>query len=127
LHYKETDGSEKPPKRIQLFSDPQKKSLHEFVTKSTQGFFFLLDLSTDFLDTDPTEWNKQEAYLKSQETVCSVRVVNDLAERGVALIQQFNSSLTRDEEQTQYLLQVVEQHRHHFSAPTKSMVKKELQ
>jgi hypothetical protein len=54
-------------------------------------------------------------------------VVNDLAERGVALIQQFNSSMTRDEEQTQYLLQVVEQHRHHFSAPTKSMVKKELQ
>ncbi len=117
---KETDGSEKPPKRIQLFSDPQKKSLHEFVTKSTHGFFSLLDLSTDFLDTDPIEWNTQEAYLKSQETVCSVRVVNDLAERGVALIQQFNSSLTRDEEQKQYLLQVVEQHRKHFSAPTKS-------
>jgi hypothetical protein len=49
-----------------------------------------------------------------------VKVVNDLAERAVALIQEFNSSLTRNEEQKQYLLQVVEDHRSKFSAPTKS-------
>ncbi|KAG0724789.1 hypothetical protein GWK47_039909 [Chionoecetes opilio] len=33
---------------------------------------------------------------------------HDTAERGVALIQSFNLRLTKDEEQRQFLLQVVE-------------------
>jgi len=61
----------------------------------------------------------QAEYQQSQQLVQSVRVVNDLAEHTVALIQEFNSSLTRDEEQKQYLLQVVEDHRNKFSASTK--------
>ena len=50
----------------------------------------------------------------------SIKVVNDLAERGVALIEEFNCSITRDEEQKQFLLQVVENHQSKFSAPTKA-------
>ena len=38
-------------------------------------------------------------------------VANDTAERGVSLIQSFILRFTKDEEQRQYLLQVVEQHR----------------
>ena len=40
--------------------------------------------------------------------------VNEWAERGVALIQDFNSA-TKDEMQKQFLLQVVEQHRKNFT------------
>jgi len=58
--------------------------------------------------------------MKNKEIARSVKVVNDLAERGVALVQEFNSSLTRNEEQKQYLLQVVEQHRRQFAEPTKA-------
>ena len=36
-----------------------------------------------------------------------LKVVNDTAQRGVALIQAYSGSLTGDEEQLQYLLQVV--------------------
>ena len=43
--------------------------------------------------------------------VKALKVVNDTAERGVALIQEFNADLTRNEEQKQYLLQVVAGHR----------------
>ena len=44
----------------------------------------------------------------------------ELAERGIQLIQQFNRS-SKDEVQKQWLLQVVEQHRKHFSTtPTMS-------
>ena len=39
------------------------------------------------------------------------RVVNDQAERGVALIEEFSGHLTKDEEQLQFLLQVVQEHR----------------
>jgi hypothetical protein len=62
----------------------------------------------------------QPEYQESKRLVQSLKVVNDLAERGVALIQEFNSSLTRNEEQKHYLLQVVEDQRKKFSTPTKS-------
>ncbi len=38
----------------------------------------------------------------SQEILEKVKLANDLAERGVALIQEFNSSLTDNEEQKQF-------------------------
>ena len=52
-------------------------------------------------------------------TVHELKVVNDAAERGVALIQAYSGSLTRDEEQLQYLLQVVAAHRQAVPLPTK--------
>jgi len=39
------------------------------------------------------------------------KVVNDISERAVKLIQDFATSITNDETQKQYLLQVVEQQR----------------
>ena len=38
-------------------------------------------------------------------------MVNDTAERGVKLIQDFNNSITKNEAQKQYLLQCVEEYR----------------
>lgn len=43
-----------------------------------------------------------------------LKVVNDIAERALALIEQYNDSLTKNEEQKQYLLQVVQKHRKAF-------------
>ena len=84
------------------------------------NFFTILGLSHEFLQVDPSDWEFQPEYQESKRLVLSLKVINDLAERGVAFIQEFNSSLTRNEEQKQYLLQVVENHRKKFSAPTKS-------
>jgi len=53
-------------------------------------------------------------------------VVNDLAKRGVALIEQYNSILTKDEEQKQFLLQVVEEHRRRFPDSSKKTLTAEL-
>ena len=83
-------------------------------------FFHILELSDDFLQYDPSEWGLIPTYQRSRVAAQSVKVVNDLAERGVALVQEFNSSLTRNEEQRQFLLQVVEEHRKQFSEPTKT-------
>lgn len=38
--------------------------------------------------------------LKSVENIYDFKVVNDIAERGNKLMQDFNSSLTKDETQT---------------------------
>lgn len=51
-----------------------------------------------------------------------MQVVNDFAERGVALIQNYNSILTKDENQKQFLLQVVESHRKRFPDARKSTI-----
>ena len=42
------------------------------------------------------------------------KFINHQAERGVALIQEFSGLLTRDEDQIQFLLQVVHEHRKAF-------------
>jgi len=120
---KENEGSKevkKPLNRITPFLEPATKSLHDFITTSTIRFFKILGLSEDFLQHDPSEWEHKEHYRRNKEIAQSVKVVNDLAERGVALVQEFNSSLTRNEEQKQYLLQVIEDHRKKFAAPTKA-------
>jgi len=78
-------------------------------------------ISQDFLQDDSSEGKcdtELSEYKRSQRLVQSLRVVNDLAESEVALIQEFNSSLKGDEEQKQYLLQVIENDRKQFSAST---------
>jgi len=39
----------------------------------------------------------------------------DCAERGIALVEEYNSSLKKDEEQKQFLLRLVDLHRKHVS------------
>ena len=58
-------------------------------------------------------------YTQMKLTVHELKVVNDTAERGVTLIQAYSGSLTRDEEQLQYLLQVVAAHRQVVPQPSK--------
>ena len=94
--------------------------LSDFVTTSTKRFFNILHVNEDFLQKDPLEWIADKKYQRSLDLVKSVRVINDLAERGVALMTEFNASLTKSEEQKQFLLQVVKAHRKKYSAPTKA-------
>jgi hypothetical protein len=53
------------------------------------------------------------SFIDAVATVSKLVCVNDVVERGVKLIQDFNSTTT-DETQKQYLLQVVEDHRKTF-------------
>lgn len=46
-------------------------------------------------------------------------VVNDTAKRGVELIQDFNSAITDDESQKQYLLQLEQERREMFKNENK--------
>jgi len=47
-------------------------------------------------------------------------VVNDVAERNVKLIEEYNTILTKDEDQKQYLLQVVNEYRKKYPDSKKS-------
>ena len=53
-------------------------------------------------------------YQEALAVVKAMNVVNDHAERGVALIQEYCGLITKDESQLQYLLQIVQNYRHKY-------------
>ena len=101
-----------PAKRIQLqLSECESLKPSAFVTEQTKQFFDRLCLPQSFLCKDPAVWHEDADYVAAEKIVRGQKVVNDTAERGVALIQKFNDILTNSEEQKQFLLQVVSEHR----------------
>jgi len=69
----------------------------------------------------------RDDFKAAEAIVCSLAVINDYAERGVALINDA-TQLRRfcDEEQLQYALQVIEKNRADFPDAKKSTLLKKL-
>ena len=59
-----------------------------------------LGINQDFLQEHPSIWDTNDEYVRAQIIVRQWKVVNDAAERGVALCQSFNGVLTNQEEQS---------------------------
>ncbi|KYM98193.1 hypothetical protein ALC62_11109 [Cyphomyrmex costatus] len=97
------------------------KDLSDFVSRKSRRIFEEMSISCSFLETDPKEWDNNNDFLKCVEVFKSMKVVNDIAERGVALIEHYNSILTRNEEQKQFLVQVVQEHRKQYPNCNKSL------
>ena len=70
-------------------------------------------------------WHANE-YTKVKIRFQSLNVVNDATERGISIILPYNESdiITRNEEQKQFLLQIVEEHRCKFPDTKKSVLVK---
>lgn len=82
--------------------------LNDFVTNNTHKLFTALNIKTDFLTTHPSTWKNSTEFLDGYKKVKALKVVNDAAERGIALMTSFNGTRTNQEEQQQYILQVIE-------------------
>ena len=95
------------------------KPVAYFVTKESK-FFDMLELPTDFMDHAPCKWDTIPSYIAARDYINQMKVVNDLAERGVALMECYNNILTKNEDQKEYILQVVEQYRNKFLRALKS-------
>lgn len=111
-------GEPDPPKRITV--GDQIPSLASLATSNSTKLFESLRLDMSFLEEDPSTWDSNETYKVAQGVVRNVTVVNDHAERGVALIQEFNRKHTVKEDQLQFLLGVVARHRQQFPVSSKS-------
>jgi hypothetical protein len=125
-----SSDDQKEERCIRSTNDPSalhNVTLKDFVTSSSLLFFNALLLPTNFLMTDASTWQQTPSFQKATAVVSSLKVVNDCAERGIALASSFNSSLTKSEEEKQYLLQIVEQHRKEFPDAKKSTVLKRSQ
>ncbi|KAG8193947.1 hypothetical protein JTE90_011497 [Oedothorax gibbosus] len=88
--------------------------------------FLQFKLSTDFLKSDPSMWEQDLSFLKGKNIVRNLRVVNDTAERGVKLIQDYSNTIRKDEKQKQYLLQIISECRKIYPDVRKSSLEKPL-
>jgi len=98
--------------------------LEEYVTSKSLTMFDLLSMNgqeeaRQFLLKPPADWPIDPAFQMLSAKAKQLRVVNDCAERGIALITSYNAALTKDESQKQYLLRLVAGHRKTFPVPTK--------
>lgn len=105
-------GKKKRTFRAQLKIQQIKNiQLEDFITKSSYQFFKILGINDSFLKKEASLWHNDEDYQFGRKICKKLKVVNDVAERGVALVQEFNSLITVNLEEQQFLLQVVAQNR----------------
>ena len=115
----------KGPQRIKIATETIEQAyLTKFVTKNTLNFLRCLDIAAGSLDADPNTWDSRDDYKIASSFANGLKIINDVAERGIALIEEYNSWFTKDEEQKQYLLQIVQDHRSRFPDARKSTLTK---
>lgn len=81
----------------------EEKSLEDFIGNHSYALFDLLEISRAFLRTPVETWNQNQEYIEAKALVNTLSVVNDPAERAIGLAKEFNSSITTNENQKQYL------------------------
>ena len=81
-------------------------TLHGRVISKTKSLFDLLGAYPDLTRPLP-EWDLDPAYKLARERAAALSVVNGATERGIALIEKFDNSIKRDEQQKHKLV-----HRH---------------
>lgn len=122
----EVGGEDNPPNRVKLNAMSMEvlnnKSVADFITKNTKSLFTKLRLPVEFLQLPASQWNNDPSYQTAAAITRSVPVINDHAERGVSLIQNYTGRLTKDEEQLQYLLQVVSENRKRYPKALKRVL-----
>jgi len=81
------------------------------LTSSSRRFFNITGLPASF---DVQAWSEDDDYKTARDSARSMRAVNDLAERGIALMDEYNKLHTTDELQMQFLLLVVKEYRQRY-------------
>lgn len=95
-------------------------NLSDFVSYKTNKLFISFGLSSEFLNFDPSTWETNDEFQIARTFCGDLFVVNDTAERGVQFMKDYNSILTKDEEEKQFIMQVVEAYRKKYPSHTKS-------
>ena len=86
------------------------KSLADFAFAQSAVLLDQLGCGRQFLTLSPSNWHSNEAFLLGQRRAQSLSMTNDRAERALALLQEYNMNLMRDESEQQFLLQLIEKH-----------------
>lgn len=88
--------------------------ISDLISERTMQFFEIIcddEKQYDFLKRSPLAWDNTPSFIKMKETIYGLSVVNDPAERAIGLIKDVNNSVTRDSEQQNHLIQLIENYR----------------
>lgn len=99
-------------------------TLDDFVTQRSKRFLSRLQIDDSFLREDVSSWGDNLAFLEARRRLSRLKVVNDTAERAVKLMQDFNGLITAEEEQKQFLLRCVQEHRNLYPDCKKTTLKR---
>lgn len=103
-------------------ADFMKYEIENFISSETNEFFNRFNFDISFLQKDPTTWSVDESYQNAFDVVKKLNFVNDAAERGIKLIEDYNNLLTKNEKQKQLVLQVVSDYRSHYPDCEKKII-----
>lgn len=102
----------------------ERVTLCDFSMQRTRKILTSLNINPSFLSIPPETWDENDDYKKGRERGNNLRIVNDTAKPGVTLFKEFNILTTNDENEKQFLLQVVEKNRK--SVPTYRLLQRNL-
>ncbi|KAG0722215.1 hypothetical protein GWK47_006110 [Chionoecetes opilio] len=94
------DKAQENPPRIQLDptpTNPERKTQADFVTSNFTKLLDNFGLTQKLLHQDPEKWKDLPEFAEANKTFQNIKVVNDFGERGVALMQEYNALLTKNE------------------------------
>ena len=113
-------GDEEPPKRVSINQQMITSSnLNSFVTSTSKVLFQKLKLPSGFLQKDPDTWNDDNNFLRTSSIVPKLKVVNDHAQRGVAIIREYCG--LKNEQQLQFLRRISQEHQKNFPTAEKKL------
>lgn len=101
------------------------EGLEQFINATSINFFHKLGLNTSWLTENCENWLEDSNYQECLSAVTNLSVVNDVAERGVKLMQEYNDLFTKDEEQKQFLIQILDDYRSKGIKTTKESLLKD--
>ena len=71
--------------------------MEDLVTAQSFKFFTILGIDSKWLAISPEKWEDEEGFKVAKEFVNTVKVTNDVAERGVKLAADYATILTKDD------------------------------
>jgi len=120
-------GVDYPLKKINVSTNLiRSKTLEDFVTANSRQFFTITGFPCNFLVKDVGQWSEDDEYRQVKNNVTCTHAVNDAAERGVALMEEYNKLHTNNQERKQSLLLGVNVYRKQYSNNKKSKIMENL-
>ena len=93
------------------------------------GSHYLFDkfgFGKEWLRRPVDQWENCEDYIEMKEFFRNLLVTNDSAERKIKLISEYAMCLTKDSEERQKILQVVEEHQSQYKDVNKKTIREAL-
>ncbi|KAK0048971.1 polycystic kidney disease protein 1-like 2 [Biomphalaria pfeifferi] len=111
-------GIKFPPANVEQLKRTQ---LHELISSTTTAALLSIGLDVALLNgIDPENWSDCPHFQQAANVVKCLKVVNDTAERSIALMPSFNQSITKSEAEMQKLIQVVKDNRERIPDSSKA-------